>query len=148
MGGSKRTGQMESIAKKMADKDYKLTPQRKKIVKVFQDNPNRHLSAEDVFGIVKEIYPEIGLATIYRTLDLLSELEVLQRMDFGDGRSRYELNDGSVHHHHHLICIKCGKVLEFEDDLLESLEEAIAQKGNFKIIDHHLKFYGYCEECR
>ncbi|ADG82186.1 ferric uptake regulator, Fur family [Thermincola ferriacetica] len=142
------THTMEDIAKKLAEKDYKLTPQRKTIVEVFRANPDRHLSAEDVYGIVKATDPEIGMATIYRTLDLLYELDVLQRMDFGDGRSRYELAQNEVHHHHHLICTRCGRVLEFEDDLLESLEEAIARKSNFKITDHHLKFYGYCEKCR
>ncbi len=143
------TDSMEMIARRLAEKEYKLTPQRRVIVKVFQRNPDRHLSAEDVYSLVKTTEPDIGMATIYRTLDLLSELAVLQRMDFGDGRSRYELNKSEdAHHHHHLICVRCGQVMEFEDDLLDSLEHAIEKKSRFQIVNHQLKFYGYCDKCR
>ena len=93
--------------------------------------------------------PDIGLATIYRTLDLFTELDLLKRLDFGDGRNRYELNDEEFSHfHHHLICVKCGCVKEFEDDMLETLESIIAKKLNFRTIDHQLKVYGYCGECQ
>ena len=106
-------------------------------------------SAEDVYVLVKEVAPDIGLATIYRTLDLFTELDLLKRLDFGDGRNRYELNDEEfAHFHHHLICVKCGKVSEFEDDMLETLESIIAKKLNFRTIDHQLKVYGYCSDCQ
>lgn len=139
---------MDSIRQKFHDRDCKLTPQRQKILKVFLDNGEKHLSAEDVYAILKRKHPEIGLATVYRTLDLLADMDVLQRMDFGDGRSRYEFTQNEVHHHHHLICTRCGMVTEFADDLLDSLEEAISQNSGFEIIDHHLKFFGYCKKCR
>ena len=72
------------------------------------------------------------------------------RIDFGDGCARYELNtaDPKVHHHHHLICLKCKKVIEFEEDLLDELEENIAEKSDFQIINHEVKFFGYCSDCR
>jgi len=74
---------------------------------------------------------------------------LLKRLDFGDGRNRYELNDEEfAHFHHHLICVKCGKVSEFEDDMLETLESIIAKKLNFRTIDHQLKVYGYCSDCQ
>ena len=137
------------LREKFREKQYKLTPQRQTILQAFIDNQEHHLSAEDVYSIVRQKSPEIGLATVYRTLELLSDLEVLQKMDFGDGRSRYEINEANTpHHHHHLICMSCGKVKEFEDDLLETLETAIARKSNFMIVDHQLKFYGYCQECQ
>jgi Fur family ferric uptake transcriptional regulator len=138
---------IDAVKQKLYDKDYKLTPQRKVILEVFTKNPDKHLSAEEVWGIVKKTNPEMGLATIYRTLDLFAELDVLQRMDFGDGRARYEFYESEVHHHHHLICLKCGYVSEFEDDLLETLESEIERKNRFQIVDHQLKFYGYCEKC-
>ncbi len=138
----------DQICNKLAEHDYKLTPQRKTIVEALLENTENHLSAEDLYSIVKTKHPEIGLATVYRSLELLAELDILQKMNFGDGRSRYEFNDDDVHHHHHLICINCGEVLEFEDDLLESLETAIAKKSEFKITDHQLKFYGYCKKCQ
>lgn len=139
---------LESVKKKLYDKEYKLTPQRKIVLEAFYDNLNKHLSAEDVYGMVKQNHPEIGLATVYRTLDLFAELDILQKMDFGDGRARYEFYESEVHHHHHLICTKCGAVAEFEDDLLDSLESAIEKKSGFQIVDHQLKFYGYCSKCR
>jgi Fur family ferric uptake transcriptional regulator len=140
---------MVDIRQKFQEKQYKLTPQRKIILEAFIDHQDEHLSAEDVHNIVRQHSSEIGLATVYRTLELFSELEVLQKMDFGDGRSRYEINEKTTpHHHHHLICLSCNKVKEFEDDLLETLETVISRKSNFEIVDHQVKFYGYCEECQ
>lgn len=139
---------MEVICRKLHEHDYKLTPQRQVILEALMENTERHLSAEEVYNIVKQKFPDIGLATVYRTLELLAELDILQKMNFNDGRSRYELNDEAVHHHHHLICVKCGRVIEFEDDLLETLEAMITRKTNFEVLDHHLKFYGLCGDCR
>lgn len=140
---------MGDIREKFQEKQYKLTPQRKIILEAFVDHQDEHLSAEDVHTIVRQHSSEIGLATVYRTLELFSELEVLQKMDFGDGRSRYEINEKTTpHHHHHLICLTCNKVKEFEDDLLETLETVISRKSNFLIVDHQVKFYGYCQECQ
>jgi len=140
---------MSDIRQKFQEKQYKLTPQRQIILQTFVEHQEKHLSAEDVHVLVRQHSSEIGLATVYRTLELLSELEVLQKMDFGDGRSRYEINEKNTpHHHHHLICIACGKVKEFEDDLLETLENVISKKSNFMIVDHQVKFYGYCQECK
>ena len=97
---------MGDIKQKFQEKQYKLTPQRQIILQVFVEHQDKHLSAEDVHVIVRQHSSEIGLATVYRTLELFSELEVLQKMDFGDGRSRYEINETSTpHHHHHLICL-------------------------------------------
>jgi Fur family transcriptional regulator, ferric uptake regulator len=138
----------DEICEKLSSKDYKLTPQRRIVLKVFLEHMHKHLSAEDVYSIVKVKNPEIGLATIYRTLELFAELDILQKMNFGDGRSRYEFAEDEIHHHHHLICTKCGHVTEFEDDLLESLEAHIQKKSNFKIMDHQVKFYGICEKCQ
>lgn len=140
---------MNDIRQKFHEKQYKMTPQRQIILQAFVDHQEEHLSAEDVHQIVRNHSSEIGLATVYRTLELLSDLDILQKMDFGDGRSRYEINeDGAAHHHHHLICLSCGKVREFEDDLLETLETVIARKSKFLIVDHQVKFYGYCQECQ
>ena len=139
---------LSNLRQKFKDRDYKLTPQRQVILQVFLDNRDKHLSAEDVHNIVRQQSNDIGLATVYRTLELLSELEILQKMDFGDGRSRYEINETNTpHHHHHLICLSCGRVIEFADDLMDNLENIIAKNSNFTIVDHQVKFYGYCQEC-
>jgi len=138
---------LENIYAKMQQLNYKITPQRQVILKVFLENTAEHLSAEEVYYLVKVNYPDIGLATVYRTLDLLTELEVLKKIDFGDNRTRYELDRQKTHYHHHMICLECGRVQEFDDDLLETLEKSLTQKTGFIITDHQLKFFGYCKEC-
>ncbi|WP_110952862.1 Fur family transcriptional regulator [Anaerosinus massiliensis] len=141
---------MEQLKKKLQERHCKLTPQRQIVLQVFIDNPDKHLSAEDAHNLLRQNSSEIGLATVYRSLELLSDMDILQKMDFGDGRSRYEINEADTkqHHHHHLICMNCGSVCEFEDDLLEALEHDISEKCQFEIVDHQVKFYGYCQECQ
>lgn len=138
----------EDICLKLKNRDYKLTPQRQVILKAFLNNRGSHLSAEDIHSMVKKENPDLGLATVYRTLDLLAELGVLQKMDFNDGKARFELKDSGAHHHHHLICLDCGKVEEFDADLLDKLEDKINEKTGFEIINHRVKFYGYCNKCK
>ena len=136
---------------KLSEHGYKMTPQRKEILQIFVDHSDyHHMSAEDVYGILREKKSEIGLATVYRALELLSELGILVKMEFGDGCARYELRTANpnIHHHHHLICLKCKKVIEFEEDLLDELEADIAKKSDFQILNHEVKFFGYCSECR
>ncbi|MCL4424185.1 MAG: transcriptional repressor [Firmicutes bacterium] len=136
------------ILEKIHDRDYKLTPQRQVILRIMLEHGHQHLSAEEVYNIVKREASEIGLATVYRTLELLAELEVLQKLNFDDGRSRYELNDREVHHHHHLVCIQCGRVMEFAEDLLEELEKKVWNESKFLVLDHQVKFIGLCQECQ
>lgn len=138
---------LKDIYSRLLDRGHKLTPQRWAIISIFLMNRGRHLSADDVFTILKETYPNNGIATVYRTLDLLEEVKVLRKIDFGDGRSRYELADDEGHHHH-LVCTECGQIIEFEDALLHSLEAAIERKTGFKIRDHVAKFYGLCADCQ
>ena len=141
---------MEDLRQKLQERQHKMTPQRQIVLQIFLDHPGEHLSAEDVHGILRDNHSEIGLATVYRSLELLSDLGILQKMEFGDGCSRYEVNaiDPDTHHHHPLICTKCGKVTEFEDDLLENLEQDIENKSGFRIMNHQVKFFGYCKECQ
>lgn len=140
---------LQDLRGKLYECGYKMTPQRKQILQIFVEHPE-HLSAEDVYGILREQDSEIGLATVYRALDLLSKLGILVQIDFGDGCARYELNtaDPTVHHHHHLICVKCKKVIEFEEDLLDNLEATISKKSGFQILNHEVKFFGYCKDCQ
>ena len=114
-------------------------------------HPGEHLTAEEIYNLVKTEHPEIGLATVYRTIQVLMELHLIDRVNFDDGVERYELahakGSAGAHHHHHLICLGCGKVLEFEEDMLEELELKIVEKTGFKVTDHEVKLYGYCKEC-
>ncbi|OEF98471.1 Fur family transcriptional regulator [Desulfuribacillus alkaliarsenatis] len=138
---------LNDIRKQLQEDGYKLTPQREATVKILLENKD-HLSAEDIYMLVKDKAPDIGLATVYRTLELLSELRIVHKLNFGDGLARYELTkDDEEHHHHHLVCLDCGKLEEFEDDLLGDIEEKIEKTKKFNIIDHRLSFFGYCSEC-
>ena len=141
---------MDDLKRMLQERQHKMTPQRQVVLQIFLDHPGEHLSAEDVHGILRDNKSEIGLATVYRSLELLSELGILQKMEFGDGCSRYELNDrdNEGHFHHHLICLGCGKVWECEDDLLETLETILEKRLHFHTVDHQLKVYGYCEDCQ
>lgn len=139
---------IQRIINKLKKSGYKLTPQRQAIVDTILDSVGMHLTVEEIFDIVKKKRPEIGLATVYRTIVLMHEENLVTRLDLKDGIARYELTREDEHHtHHHLVCIKCSQVLEFMDDLLDPIEEEIGKKYNFKVLDHSLKFYGICNEC-
>ncbi len=139
---------IKKITSKLKKSGYKLTPQRQAIVDTIIDSVGKHLTVEEIFEIVKVRRPEIGLATVYRTIMLMHEENIVTRLDLKDGTARYELTRlDEEHTHHHLICIQCSKVFEFMGDLLDPLEEEIGNKYNFKILDHSLKFYGICNEC-
>lgn len=84
---------MEDLRIRLQERQHKMTPQRQIVLQIFLDHPGRHLSAEDIHGILRDNHSEIGLATVYRSLELLSELGILQKMEFGDGCSRYEVKD-------------------------------------------------------
>ena len=134
---------IQHIKEALHDARYKLTPQREVTLRVLLENESDHLSAEDVFMKVKDKYPEIGLATVYRTLELLNELKILDKINFGDGVSRYDLRkEGAEHFHHHLVCINCGSVEEIEEDLLGEVEKKVENDFQFKITDHRLTFHG------
>lgn len=137
----------------LKEKGLKVTNQRLLVLETMASHPDEHLSAEEIYDLVREKYPEIGLATIYRTVQVLVELHVIDKVSFDDGYARYELNgngtDGDTgHHHHHAICSQCGKVYSIEDDLLENLEQALYDTMGFVVTDHEVKLYGCCKECR
>jgi Fur family ferric uptake transcriptional regulator len=136
------------IEEKMREKECKLTPQRRATLDVLLENQSKHLSTEEIYGLVKEKFPDVGLATIYRTLQLFDEFDIIKKLNFGDGCYRYELSEEEKHQHHHLICIKCGRVYEFDGDLLDELEQKVEKSNEFKIVDHVVKFLGYCRECQ
>ncbi|EDN8201982.1 transcriptional repressor [Listeria monocytogenes] len=142
-------GRIGRIKTQLHDASYKLTPQREATVRVLLENEKDHLSAEEVFLRVKDIAPDTGLATVYRTLELLTELRVVDKINFGDGVSRYDLRqEGAKHFHHHLVCLECGSVEEIQEDLLEDVEKIVESKWNFLVKDHRLTFQGICANCR
>lgn len=136
------------IEEKLKEKDCKLTPQRTATLDVLIENESKHLSTEDIYQLVKDKYPDIGLATIYRTLQLFDNFDIVKKLNFNDGCYRYELSEDHRHQHHHLICLTCGNVYEFDDDLLDQLEDRIESNNDFQVKDHMVKFFGYCKDCK
>lgn len=139
------------VERLLKEKGLKVTRQRMAVLEVMEACPQEHLTAEEIFELVKADCPDIGLATVYRTIQLLNGLHLIDRINFDDGFVRYEmgsaLESAGRHRHHHLICIKCGKVISFQDDLCEELEGKIAATTGFRVVNHEVKLYGYCVEC-
>lgn len=117
----------------------KMTEQRRVIARVLSDASD-HPDVEEVYRRATEIDPKISIATVYRTVRLLEEAEILARHDFGDGRARYE--EVQDEHHDHLIDVKSGKVIEFHNDEIEELQRRIAASHGFKLVGHRLELYG------
>ena len=140
--------EIERLKNNLKEKGYKLTPQRRSIIDGIIKNEGNHLTTEELYDTVKVECPEIGLATVYRTVQLLEDIGVVCKLDLNDGCNRYELIHADENHqHHHLICTNCGKVIEVHGDLLEGLENEIQRTYNFEVKNHSLKFYGICNEC-
>ena len=128
-------------------KGMKYTEQRAIILQILL-NIDDHLNAEEVLDIVKKKYPDqkIGIATIYRTLNFLEEVNLITSISFGKEGKKYEGNTDK--HHDHLICTECGKIVEFLDDTIEKKQEEIAKKNGFTITDHTMQIFGVCDDCQ
>ncbi|MGI6002207.1 MAG: Fur family transcriptional regulator [Lachnospiraceae bacterium] len=135
----------------LRESGLRVTPQRLAIIDVFLERPGQHMTAEEIYNYVQEKAPKTGIATVYRNIEMLADMHVLDRLNLNDGYVRYELGDpagsGRHHHHHHMICLGCGRVFAFDKDLLENLEESIREDTGFQVTDHEVKLYGYCREC-
>ena len=126
----------------------KVTSPRVKILEMLEnrDDSDRHLTAEDVYKTLLNEGSEIGLATVYRVLTQFEAAGLVKRHHFEGGNSVFELERGE--HHDHIVCIKCGKVEEFSDEMIEKRQKEIAREKNFKLTDHSLCLYGMCTECQ
>ncbi|APE05344.1 MULTISPECIES: ferric iron uptake transcriptional regulator [Alteromonas] len=122
----------------------KVTLPRLKILQILQDPNNQHISAEDVYKILIDQDEEIGLATVYRVLNQFDDAGILNRHHFEGGKSVFEISHKD--HHDHLVCLKCGKVIEFEDDVIEQRQEMVAKQHNIKLTHHSLYLYGECTD--
>jgi len=118
-----------------------------KILEILETSETRHMSAEDVYKVLLEGNEEIGLATVYRVLTQFEAAGLVSRHHFEGGHSVFEMNEG--HHHDHIVCNQCGKVVEFFDETIERCQEKVAKKSGFSIRDHSLIIYGDCtrENC-
>ena len=130
---------MDRLEKLCIEKGMRMTEQRRVIARVLSSSAD-HPDVEELHRRAHAVDPHISIATVYRTVRLFEESGIIERHDFRDGRSRYE--ETPDHHHDHLIDMKTGKVVEFTDDDIEALQNAIAARLGYKLVDHRLELYG------
>lgn len=135
----------EGLDAYLARNQLKQTKQRKLIVKRFLEMKT-HVDAEDLYESVRKDGHNIGLATIYRTLNLLKDAGLAEQNSFADGRAVFEINKPGDHHDH-LVCVDCGKVVEFENEQIEELQRNVAKENHFVLTSHRLDLFGHCQDC-
>ena len=132
--------------KQLKQAGLKATLPRLRILEMLESNDSQHMSAEDVYKALLDSREDIGLATIYRTLTQFESAGLICRHRFEDGRAIFELNRGG--HHDHIVCLRCSKVEEFVDEVIEQRQREIAEKAGFEMTDHCLYIYGLCNSCK
>ena len=130
----------------LRDAGLKATLPRLKILEIMEASRVRHLSAEDIYKSLLEGGEDVGIATVYRVLTQFESAGLVTRHHFEGGNSVFELNHGG--HHDHILCVKCGKVDEFVDEVIEQRQRDIAKKAGFSMTDHSLNIYGVCADCQ
>ena len=138
---------LEKFQTLLKENSLKFTKQRELVLKFLYENDG-HFTPEDIYTLLKEQYPDvnIGIATVYRTLTLLETSHIASSISFGVQGKKYEL--GLKKHHDHLICTKCGDIIEFYDETIENRQKEIAKKFNFQMTDNTMKIIGLCEKCQ
>ena len=138
---------LEKFKELLKANNLKYTTQREAILKTLYDHPD-HFTPENLYLLVKKNYPDLntGITTVYRTLNLLEENNIATSISFGSAGKKFEL--GNKPHHDHLICEKCGDIVEFENQEIEKLQDKIAKMHDFKLTDHLMQLYGICKKCQ
>ncbi|NQU17196.1 MAG: transcriptional repressor [Candidatus Saganbacteria bacterium] len=135
----------EYFTRFIKQKNLRMTKQREIVVRVFLGKEG-HLGIDELYSLVKKKYPEIGYATVWRTLNLLKEAKIASEVSFTGKKRKYEhLFDHK--HHDHLICLKCGRCIEIVNPKIEQLQEKLARQHGFKIRSHRLEIFGFCLRC-
>jgi Fur family ferric uptake transcriptional regulator len=129
----------------ISEEGLKTTRQREEILNIFL-NSSGHKNLSQIYTQVAKVNPKIGYVTVYRTLKLLTRLGLADQRKFADGETRYEPTSKG-NHHDHLICLDCGKIIEFEDQDIEALQNSIARRHRFKVFHHRMELYGQCAHC-
>jgi len=133
---------------------HRITKPRQMIMDVLSGT-RKHVSVEEIYLKVHKAYPNVGLTTVYRTLDLLEGMGIVSKLHFGDGRNRYELVESltTQGHHHHLVCTRCKSVIDYDDFvdeelvLLKKVEKELSRRHKFHIVGHAIQFHGQCSPC-
>jgi len=133
------------MAGKLGEHGYRLTPQRLMILAAIEGTDD-HISAEEIYAEIVAKYPYVNISTVYRTLELLKELELVIETDFGEGRVRY--HPAGKGHHHHLVCQECGAIIDLDESALASIKDVLLREHGFAADLKHLAIFGHCVKCR
>jgi Fe2+ or Zn2+ uptake regulation protein len=136
--------EMEEILERLRDQGLRLTPQRIALIQSLARG-KKHKTAEEIHQEMQASQPGIALGTVYRNLGLMVEKRLVNRLDWGENCSLFELN---LEHHHHLICLRCGEMVDVPECPVEEYVRTAGSKDGFKVMEHHLKLYGICKSCR
>jgi Fur family ferric uptake transcriptional regulator len=138
-----------SLKAELNERGWRLTPQRETILQIFQNLPKgNHLSAEDLYNLLQSQGESISLSTIYRTLKLMARMGILRELELAEGHKHYEINQPSPHHHHHLICVRCNKTIEFKNDSILRTGTRTAKKEGYHLLDCQLIIHAICPTCQ
>jgi Fur family ferric uptake transcriptional regulator len=136
--------EQKALASYLEDHNLKHTKQREAILDVFLETRG-HITAESLFNKVREAHPGVGFTTVYRTMKLLCDAGLAIERHFDDGVARYEIEH---EHHDHLVCTRCGKIVEFECAMIEQAQDEIGKRYGFRLLRHRHELYGHCPECQ
>ena len=137
------------LKSELNERGWRMTPQRETILQIFQDLPKgEHLSAEDLYNRLQKMGEKISLSTIYRTLKLMARMGILRELELGEDHKHYEINQPYPHHHHHLICVKCNKTIEFKSDSILKVGSKTANKEGYHLLDCQLTIHAVCPACQ
>ena len=144
VGGMANEVERRSLARYLEEHNLKHTKQREAILDVFL-GAKGHITSENLYQKVREAHPHIGYTTVYRTMKLLCDAGLANEQHFDDGVTRYEIQH---EHHDHLVCTRCGTIIEFDCAMIESAQERIAKGYDFRVLRHRHELYGHCTNCR
>ena len=138
-----------ALKAELNERGWRMTPQRETMLKTFQNLPEgTHLSAEDLCDLLEQAGEPISLSTIYRNLKLMARMGVLRELELAEGQKRYEINQPAPHHHHHLICVRCNKTIEFKNDSVLKVGAKTADRSGYHLLDCQLLIHGICPPCQ
>ena len=138
-----------ALKAELNERGWRLTPQREKILQFFQAlEEGRHLSAEEVCQLLEEQGEKVSLSTIYRNLKMMARMGILRELELSEGYKSYELNKPRPHHHHHLVCVRCSKTIEFKNDSILKTGIKTAEKEGYNLLDCQLTIHAVCPTCQ
>jgi len=139
----------DAMKAELNERGWRMTPQRETMLLTFQNLPeSTHLSAEELCDLLEQQGNSISLSTIYRNLKLMARMGILRELELAEGQKRYEINQPAPHHHHHLICVRCNKTIEFKNDTVLKVGAKTAEKSGYHLLDCQLLIQAVCPSCQ